>query len=203
MRTTNGYGTFHGFGNSGCAAVLTCALLGAGCFPEGGDGEGPEQVRLAISVVPDDVECVRVRAAGASRTVLKEIDAVPGMPLQKSFSGLPLGPVVFSAEAFTSACAAVAMSTIPQWASDEVPVSIVLGRLSTVALTLHRNGRAKVGVDFADEPVCSPVGAACLTSSECCAKDCHRGVCRVAPDGGAAAEGDADAGAGGGGEAGS
>ncbi len=165
-------------------ALATGPILIPACFPDSDKNEGPEQVRLAISVIPDDVQCVRVKAVGPGRTVIKEIDAEPGQPMQKSFHGLPLGTVVFSADAFFGSCEAVTGTTPPQWVSDEKPVSVILGRLATVTLTMVRNGRAKVGVDFTDEPLCSAPGTACLSDAECCSKDCTRNVCRSATDAG-------------------
>jgi hypothetical protein len=170
---------------------LALAAFGpAGCLPDLDRGE-LEQLSLAISNVPDDVACVRVKAVGSGRTVQRELEAEPGMPLQKSFGGLPLGTVLMSAEAFVATCDAVTTSSIAQWVSEEEPVSIVLGRLSSLTLTLHRNGRLKVGVDFADEPICSPVAAACLSSAECCSRTCDRGVCRASQDAGVQAAPDA------------
>ena len=163
-------------------ALATGPVFIAACFPSANRNEGPEQVRLAISVIPDDVQCVRVKAVGPGRTVIKEIDAEPGLPLQKSFHALPLGTVVFSADAFMGSCEVVSATTPPQWVSDEKPVSVILGRLATVTLTMVRNGRAKVGVDFTDEPLCSAPGTACLSDAECCSKDCTRNMCRTSSD---------------------
>ena len=127
------------------------SVLAAGCGLPERDGGGVEQVVLTIGVVPADVACVRITATGAARTVLREIDVAAGTAVSESFSGLPLGPVAFKAEAFPGACEDVTRSTIPTWASESVSASIAVGRLSTVALVLYRNGRAKVGVDFIDE----------------------------------------------------
>jgi hypothetical protein len=161
---------------------VTAGLAGCGFAPP--PPEGPEQVMLAIAVVPAEVRCVRITAAGPGRTLERELDAVGGMPLTKSLAGLPLGTVTLTGEAFPSACDAVSKSTIPAWVSDPVDVSIVLGRSTTVELTMVRNGRAKLDINFSDEPACSPGGAACLGGSECCSKTCIAHVC---------AGGDADA----------
>jgi hypothetical protein len=37
------------------------------------------------------------------------------------------------------------------WISDQKTVNIVQGRSSSVTLTLYKNGRAKVTVEFADQ----------------------------------------------------
>jgi hypothetical protein len=65
--------------------------------------------------------------------------------------------------------------------SEPVQEAIVIGRIASVALTLHRNGRAKVTLDFADEAACQPVASACLLASECCSRTCQRGTCQ-SPD---------------------
>jgi hypothetical protein len=63
-------------------------------------------------------------------------------------------------------------------------VSVSLSHIASVQLTMHRNGRAKVTIDFPDEPICSPEGAACATASTCCSRACSKGVCKAIPDGG-------------------
>jgi hypothetical protein len=59
--------------------------------------------------------------------------------------------VVFSANAYAAACDSVTKSTIPTWISDEKTVTLVQGRSASVTLTLYKNGRAKVTVEFADQ----------------------------------------------------
>ena len=101
--------------------------------------------------------------------------------MTETLTGLPVGTVTFTGEAFTSACSAVTKSTVAPWASAPVETSIVVGRLTTVELTMVRNGRAKVDVTFAEEAACTPVGAACRINSECCSRKCTAGAC-VIPD---------------------
>ena len=139
---------------------------------------------LTVALVPPDVACVRITAAGPGRTVVRELGVSAGAMINEAFSGLPLGTVVFKGEAFSGDCDAVTKTTIPGWASEPETVAIVLGHLTTVSLTLNRNGRGKVNVDFNDEPTCSPGGAACISSSECCSKSCSHGVCGGGADGG-------------------
>jgi hypothetical protein len=178
------------------SSALLAALAASFCAATGGCGldqppasEEVEQVRLAIAVVPADVQCVRITAAGTGRTLVRELDAVGGMALTRSLSGLPLGRVTILGEAFAAACDAVTKSAIPAWVSEPVDVSIVLGHSSTIDLAMVRNGRAKVDVSFSDEPVCSPEGAACLSASECCSHRCAAHAC-AGSDAGAAADAD-------------
>jgi hypothetical protein len=163
--------------------LLALAAAGCGDTRLGRSRQEAVQVVLAITAVPADVTCVRLTAAG--RTVARELDVAAGAEVNEAFGGLPLGPVEFKAEAFTGACTAVSKSTIPAWVSEPAQEAIVLGRIATVALTLHRNGRAKVTLDFADEAPCQPLAAACTTNAECCSRSCTRGVCVVPLDGAA------------------
>jgi len=174
-------------------SLFAVALVAVGLAGCGGmevpapDGVG--QAMLAIAVVPAEVRCVRITAAGTGRTLVRELDVTGGMPLMQSLSGLPLGSVSVLGEAFPGACDAVTKSTIPTWVSDPVDVSVVLGRQSTIELTMVRNGRAKIDVSFSDEPACSAAGTACLGAAECCSHTCTAHVC-AGSDGGAS-EGDA------------
>jgi hypothetical protein len=169
------------------ARLLCCAVLASvptlGCAPP---PPAPQEIQalLTVASVPADVACVRITAAGPGRTVEREVGVSPGGMINEAFSGLPLGTVAFKAEAFSGDCDAVTKSTIPGWASEPEAVAIVLGHQSTVSLTLNRNGRAKVQVDFNDEPLCTPTGSACIASAECCSKSCKTGMC-VDRDGGA------------------
>lgn len=177
------------------ALAATLALPGCGLYgthplpdPERGSAstptdDGVEQVRLYIAEVPADVACVKITAEGPGRTVVRELDVTGGAALTASLSGLPIGTVTFTGEAFGGACTAVTKSTIGAWASAPVQTSIVLGRLATVELVMVRNGRAKVAVSFTDEAACTALGAACRVNSECCSKKCTAGLCTQA-DGG-------------------
>jgi hypothetical protein len=163
--------------------AAACGLYGAEPPVAGGGGD-VEQVVLKIAVVPSDVQCVRITAEGAGRSVVRELPVSGGVELKESLSGLPIGTVTFLGEAFTGACTSVSKSTIAAWASAPVETSIVLGRLTTVELVMVRNGRANVGVTFTEEGACTQTGAACRIASECCSKKCTAGLCAT-PDGGA------------------
>jgi len=155
--------------------LVLCTLLGA-CQAASPPPE-EAQALLTIATVPPDVACVRITAAGPGRTVVRELGVSPGATISESFSGLPLGTVAFKGEAFSPDCESVTKTTVPGWASEPETVAIVLGKLTTVALTLNRNGRGKVTVDFNDEPVCTPAGGECVAGAACCSKSCSKGVC--------------------------
>jgi hypothetical protein len=132
------------------AGLLAFSALAASCAPSIPPSDEVQAV-VSMASVPADVACVRLTAAGPSRTVVRELPVTEGTAVSESFSGLPLGMVAFMAEAFSGECDAVTKSTIPGWASEPETVSLVLGRLTTVSMTLNRNGRARVNVDFNDD----------------------------------------------------
>jgi hypothetical protein len=133
-----------------CLAAVS--LLGPGCddhYAAGADESG--QAMLSLDAIPDNVTCVRVTVAGEFRSSVNDFDVVPGGAFTQALSGLPVGAVVFSASAYPAACASVTKSTIPTWISDDKAVNLIQGKSSSVTLTLYKNGRAKVSVEFADQ----------------------------------------------------
>jgi hypothetical protein len=162
-------------------ALSLCAAPACGLYtldyPDDESVDEVEQVVLKIAVVPSDVRCLRVSAAGPGRTVEREIETAGAATLSQSLAGLPLGTVTFTGEAFTAECSAVSKSTVATWTSQPVTVSIVLGRLASVELVMVRNGRAKVDITFTEEGACTQTGAACRIASECCSKKCESGLC--------------------------
>ena len=155
------------------AIVLALVLGCQGAPPR------PEEIQalLTIPTVPPEVACIRITAAGPGRSVVREVGVSTGAMITEAFSGLPLGTVAFTGEAFSADCEAVTKTTVPGWASELETVAIVLGHQTTVSLTLNRNGRAKVNLDFNDEPICTAPGGACIASAACCSKMCSKGVC--------------------------
>jgi hypothetical protein len=175
------------------SSPISCGLYGSHPAPDPSRGSAPnsapspdevEQVRLYIGEVPADVRCVRITAVGTGRTVERELDVTGGTALTESLSGLPIGTVTFTGEAFAAACSGVTRATIGAWASAPVQASIVLGRLTTVELMMVRNGRAKVDVTFTEEAACTALNAACRVNSECCSKKCTAGLCVPGGDAG-------------------
>ena len=159
----------------------------AGCAGQADDAPGGAelgQVSVSLSVVPTDILCLRVSGAGPDRTVVRDVDIPSAQPITATLTGIPLGPVTFTAQAYAAACGAVTASTVADWVSDPTTVSVTLSHIAAVELTMHRNGRAKVTIDFSDEAICSPGGAACATSSTCCSHACSKGACKDVPDGG-------------------
>jgi hypothetical protein len=134
------------------ALALSATLISSGCDDNhAAQSEQTAQVMLTLPEIPEDVTCIRVTAAGEFRSSVNDFDVVPGTTLTEALTGLPVGSVVFSANAYNTTCDSVTKSTNPLWISDEKTVNLVLGRSSSVTLTLYKNGRAKVTVDFADQ----------------------------------------------------
>jgi hypothetical protein len=141
------------FRNVSFSTCLAAALLvNPGCDnDQAASADESGQAMLSLATIPDNVTCVRVTVAGEFRSSVSDFDVVPGDSLSQALTGLPVGAVIFSANAYSAACTSVTKSTIPAWISDEKTVNLVLGRSSSVTLTLYKNGRAKVTVEFADQ----------------------------------------------------
>lgn len=139
------------------ASTVACALLAllcpfvSGCDDGASDPAATGQALLSLPSIPDNVSCVRVTATGEFRSTVRDFDVVPGETLTQALTGLPVGSVSFSANAYAGACSDVTKSTAPLWLSDEKTVTIVQGKSTSVTLTLYKNGRAKVTVEFADQ----------------------------------------------------
>jgi hypothetical protein len=146
---------FRNVSTSTCLAAafaLMATVASPGCDSDrAAQPEETGQAMLSLAAIPDNVTCIRVTTAGEFRSVVSDFDVVPGDTLSESLTGLPVGAVVFSANAYSAACTSVTKSTIPMWISDEKTVNIVQGRSSSVTLALYKNGRAKVTVEFADQ----------------------------------------------------
>lgn len=132
--------------------LAAALLLSPGCDDDqAANADESGQALLSLDAIPDNVSCVRVTVAGEFRSSVSDFDVVPGDTLSQALTGLPVGAVVFSANAYSAACTSVTKSTVPMWLSDEKTVNLVQGKSSSVTLTLYKNGRAKVTVEFADQ----------------------------------------------------
>ncbi|APR88270.1 Tryptophan synthase alpha chain [Minicystis rosea] len=167
----------------GLLTLVGGALVSAmGCSHQGDGGEDTGAAQIAISQVPSDgsVGCIAVTATG-DHTVTRSFDVVPGQSTVFDIHGLPVGTVSFLGNAYQGACAAVTPASSPTWISDAVLASVSNVQPVMVQLTLHRNGKAGVDVDFEDEPSCRAAGAPCLGNAECCSQSCVAGACEEVP----------------------
>lgn len=127
-------------------AVAAAAV--AGCASSKPDDVGV--VRLAITAIPADVNCLRLTATGA-RTVVQQFDVAPGTNASLLVTGLPTGTVVINADAFAAACAMAGDHTTANWISDPQTLNVSTTDIVDLSLVMHRNGRVRIGVDFTDD----------------------------------------------------
>ncbi len=167
----------------GSVGVLTGA---AGCSSSGGAADSDwGVVRVALNEVPMDTRCLSISATG-TRSVTQRFSVVPGQSAALEMAGLPLGEVQFTGVAFDEACQAM-MSTEPTWIGGPVTATVVKGEVANVVLTMRRNGRASVSVDFCDIDVSSDV-ANCGDCGRACPlppysrATCVAGACGFACD---------------------
>ncbi|MGC4087140.1 MAG: hypothetical protein QM756_04395 [Polyangiaceae bacterium] len=153
--------------------LLVCLTAGAfaACSSDGTQKDAAEgdsgELSLAITSVPSDVACVSVTVKGA-RNSTQSFDVTPGANATYPLSKLPLGIVTVSAEAFPTACKAVVAGAVPAYLTN-APVSVRVDPLlvNTITLSLIRNGRIGVGIDFENspQPYLVPVAAGVTTSA--------------------------------------
>lgn len=183
-----------------CRALLGLGALGSfvGCSSGGDGSEGLVGVAtLAVSAAPSDVNCIRITVAGA-RTVVQNLPVMPGQSTVFPLNGLPVGNDTFTGEGFGGACPPAA-GAVANWASAPTPATVTVNPPVNVTITMVRNGRSTVGVDFQDDSgsctdmikngtetdvdcgggVCSPCGQgrACNGSADCSTGICTGGVC--------------------------
>jgi hypothetical protein len=129
------------------AAVLAC-LVGLGCSDEADLPAGNRQgtATIALTATPEDVACVKLAAQGSS-TVRQSFDVMAGGQTRLTMNGLPLGVVMFSGDAFATACASVG-AAMPTWMADPVTITLVANVNAQLTLTMRRPGRATIDVGF-------------------------------------------------------
>ncbi|HVZ71518.1 MAG TPA: type VI secretion system tube protein Hcp [Polyangia bacterium] len=107
--------------------------------------------------MPTDGTCVQISAAGY-RTVTRAFDAAAGAMVTRTMSGLPLGQVTFTAQAFSGACPPSA-DAVPTWITDApFTATVAVAPPVLVTLNLIHNGNATVVVGFDDSADASSVG---------------------------------------------
>jgi hypothetical protein len=114
-------------------------------------GEDQGIIRISLAAVPADVACVRLTVANAARTVVRDLPATPGLPIMESLFGMPTGDVSIGAQAFAAVCPAPGAPAT--WVSDPLMVFLVAGVPLPVQLTMRRNGRIELSIDWVDDTV--------------------------------------------------
>ena len=123
--------------------------LGCSSTPSGGGSEekGVGEAQFAVKVVPNNVQCIQVTAAG-SRTLTTSFDVTPNQSAQLSMPGLPAGSVTFSANAYSTPCSQVTASSIPGWSSAPVTAQVIAAGVIQVTLVMSQSGSASIGIEF-------------------------------------------------------
>lgn len=111
--------------------------------------EAVGEIDVALTNAPSDVSCVKITVQGA-RTDVRSFDLAAGKKASFSLSGLPVGTVSVSANAYPVACNKVASGVEASWYSEAVGAKIKAGVVTHVGLSMIHNGKASVGVDFND-----------------------------------------------------
>ncbi len=167
-------------GNSFRIATIVGALSAiVACASGEGEGEDIGVAELTLLDVPTGVACIRVTAAG-SRVVTKNFSVGTGQHSVFGLNGLPLGQVLFSADAFNSACPSIGGQT-PSWVGGPVSTTLAANAVAPVTIPMRKNGQAEVAVDF-DDPQCSLEAEVCTTNANCCTganltATCTAGAC--------------------------
>lgn len=124
-------------------------VVSLGCGSPSVESESTGIAQVALTQTPSDVNCLEILAKG-SRQVVKRFAVTPGTSPVFEMSGLPVGQVEFSANAFSEMCSGATMRALPTWRSDPRFEMVVAGALARVMLVMRRSGHASVSVDFRD-----------------------------------------------------
>ena len=132
--------------------ALGSLTAAAGCSADSeSDPSSVGSASVAITQAPSDVGCIEITAQG-NRIVTRSFDLVPGASTVFNMNGLPTGVVNFSGKAFNLACDRIATNASPGWVSDVATVEILPNLLANVMLTMRRNGKAGLGIDWETDP---------------------------------------------------
>jgi hypothetical protein len=112
-----------------------------------------------VTNAPPDATCLQIAVAG-THNVQRSFSLMPGESTVFLMTGLPTGPDVFSAQAFSESCGSVLQTSVATWLSDPTPATLVPGVVAQVTVVLHRNGEALVTADFQGDDASSPGDAA-------------------------------------------
>jgi hypothetical protein len=188
---------------SSISRVALLALLAAGAWSCGRSPIGtslehePASVVLELKEAPADILCIVVTIAG-SREEKRRLDVPADGPASFVLRRLPIGLVVFSAEAHPTACSNLSEAAEPTWSGGPVSAQLKAGPNGTILIQMFPAVRAGVTIRFdgGAGPTCAQAGYACATTADCCAgnscvfgADPSVGRCQPIP----AAEGDAGA----------
>jgi hypothetical protein len=155
------------------AAVLALVSCSRERYLTESQGETAEVV-FALNEVPAAIHCVIVGVI-TDRTDPRRIDVTPGQSATAVLRRLPVGVVVFTADAFPSACAEVGEDDAPTWGGGPVSTRLQAGlNPMPVVIEMKPRGQVPVTVNFPPPPdrSCVAVDAPCALDSDCCSAVC-------------------------------
>jgi len=117
---------------------------------EEGDIDAVGEVEVALTNAPKDVACLVVEVQG-ERTNRRPFEVTTGKKQVFRMSGLPVGKVSVTADAFSVDCDDVSSGAQPTWFSEAVAARIRADRVTQISLAMVHNGQATVSVDFDEE----------------------------------------------------
>ncbi|HVY31420.1 MAG TPA: hypothetical protein VHB79_32930 [Polyangiaceae bacterium] len=109
-------------------------------------------ITLDLAKAPSDAACLRLTVKGATVAVRSFTLTTPTLPL--TASGLPLGDVVVTGEAFGTACSQITTESVATYVSDATSATLLDGQTASIALVLHKAGSANISVDFPNAGQC-------------------------------------------------
>jgi len=134
-------------------ALAAMVGLGALACGQGASDLADAEVDALLSA-PASVQCVRVVAAGAVRTVIREVPTA-GTTQRVRLTALPTGHVLFTATAHETSCAGPAT-----WIADDLVADLAPGSPVPVTLVFRPEARLLLRVTFAGNAA-APADAAC------------------------------------------
>ena len=154
-------------------AVTTAGVVG-GCASKPAEPEDIGVVRLELTAIPADVNCLRLTATGA-RTVVQQFDVTPGTNSSLLVTGLPTGLVTITADAFAATCATAGDRTTANWVSEPQTLEVSSSDIADLSLVMHKNGKVQIGVDF--KPDVQPTCTDGIQNGAETGVDCGGGTC--------------------------
>lgn len=133
-----------------CCLLLAAAIIACGGAPP--QGELTATARFDLQQAPADAVCVQITVTGATRTVTRSFGLATGQSTASlTASGLPIGAVVVTGNAYGVLCGSVIGTTTVNWVVTPVSTAFTVAGPNAIALTLVRNGQATVSIDFQDD----------------------------------------------------
>jgi hypothetical protein len=133
------------------AGLILVALALAACG-HAGSGDDTATAQFDIQQAPSDALCVQLTVTGASRAVSRSFNLSAGQSTTSlTASGLPIGAVVVTGNAYGVLCGQINPSTTVNWIVTPLDVTITVAGPTVVALVLARNGQATISFDFQDD----------------------------------------------------